>query len=155
MTSSSVITAAARLLVLSLLGLVLIVPSVSQGQDCAAAGDPLACAKEVASGAKLETDLKPVGFIGNVINLFLGLVGIIAVGVIVYAGGMMILSFGDDNRFAKAKKTILYAVLGLVIVIFSAVIVNFVLNAAKAGASKTPSGGYADQRLIGGIVAVA
>lgn len=66
----------------------------------------------------------------NVLNVVFGTLGAIAVLIIVIAGFQYILSSGDPSKTAKAKNTILYALIGLVVALSSGAIVNFVLRKA-------------------------
>ena len=66
--------------------------------------------------------------ITNVINFFLFAVGIAAVVMIIYGGYLYISSGGDAGKLAKAKNTILWAVIGLAVVVLSYAIVNFVIK---------------------------
>lgn len=66
-----------------------------------------------------------------IINIFSWVVGAVAVIMLIYAGFRYITGGGDDNSIKSAKNTILYAVIGLVVVVLSQVIVNFVLNQAS------------------------
>lgn len=66
--------------------------------------------------------------IENIINLILWGVGLIAVVVIIIAGVMFMTAAGDPSKAKKAKDTILYAVVGLVIAILAYAIVNFVVS---------------------------
>jgi hypothetical protein len=66
--------------------------------------------------------------IANFLNDALNLLGIIAVAVIIIAGVRMVISLGNETAVEGAKKTILYALVGLVIVILAKVIVNWILN---------------------------
>jgi cytochrome bd-type quinol oxidase subunit 2 len=54
--------------------------------------------------------------------------GIVAVIMIVYGGIQYVTSNGNPQRTAKAKNTILYAAVGLLIVIFASAIVSTVIN---------------------------
>lgn len=63
----------------------------------------------------------------NVIEFMLQLVGYLAVGFIIVGGFKYLTSAGAPDDIAKAKKTILNAVIGLVISIFSIGIVNVVV----------------------------
>lgn len=67
-------------------------------------------------------------FITNVINLFSLIVGIVAVIMIIIGGLKYITSGGDSGNVTGAKNTILYAVIGLIIVVLAQVIVRFVIN---------------------------
>ncbi len=66
--------------------------------------------------------------IGNGIQLVLGVVGAVALIVIVMAGMQYVLSQGNPQSTAKAKDTILYAIVGLVICMLGYAIVGFVVN---------------------------
>lgn len=73
---------------------------------------------------------------GNVItilNVFIGVLSAVAVVVIVIGGINYMTSAGDAAKVKKAKDTILYAVIGLIVCALAAVIVNFVVKTALAG----------------------
>lgn len=70
------------------------------------------------------------GLVSKILNIFSVIVGIIAVIMVVFAGFKYITSGGKDESVKTAKNTILYAVIGLVIVALAQVIVKFVLNKA-------------------------
>ena len=67
----------------------------------------------------------------NALNTVFLWVGIIAVIVIIIGGVNYMLSQGDPNKIKKAKDTILYGVIGLVVVLLAFAIVNFVLGVFK------------------------
>jgi hypothetical protein len=64
----------------------------------------------------------------DVINIFSWIVGIISVIMIIYGGFRYITSGGNDAGVKAAKNTILYAVVGLIIVALAQIIVKFVIN---------------------------
>lgn len=66
--------------------------------------------------------------IAVVINVLSLIVGVIAVIMIIIAGLRYITSGGDSNSTKGAKDTILYAIIGLVVVAMAQVIVRFVLS---------------------------
>ena len=68
--------------------------------------------------------------IGNIINLMSKIVGVIAVIMVVVAGIQFVTSGGNKDGVTNAKKTITYAVVGLIIVAIAQVIVQFVLQSA-------------------------
>lgn len=74
-------------------------------------------------GTAESTDIKQT--ITNVLQYVLSFLALIAVIVIVIAGIRLIVSQGNEEERDKAKKTILYAVVGLLIVLFARVIVGF------------------------------
>ncbi len=67
------------------------------------------------------------GSIEAAVGFFFILAGIIAVIMIILGGYWYVLSGGDPQKTKKAKDTILYAVIGLVISISAWIIVGFVL----------------------------
>lgn len=64
------------------------------------------------------------------VNIMSLVVGIVAVIMIIYGGLRYITSGGDSGAVGNAKNTLIYAIIGLVIVALAQVIVHFVLNAA-------------------------
>lgn len=59
--------------------------------------------------------------------------GIVAVAFIVKGGFEYVISRGDPGKIQKATRSIIYAVVGLIIVILAAAITAFVINATSAG----------------------
>jgi hypothetical protein len=66
--------------------------------------------------------------IATVINIFSFIVGVVSVIMIIIGGFRYITSGGDSNNVTAAKNTILYAIIGLVIVALAQIIVRFVLR---------------------------
>ena len=66
--------------------------------------------------------------ITTVINIFSIVVGVVAVIMIIVGGLKYITSGGDSGNITGAKNTILYAVVGLVVVALAQIIVRFVLT---------------------------
>lgn len=67
-------------------------------------------------------------FIRRIINILSAIVGVVAVIMIIVGGFRYITSGGNDTSVTGAKNTILYAIIGLVIVALAQVIVHFVLG---------------------------
>lgn len=65
-----------------------------------------------------------------VINIFSLIVGVVAVIMVIVGGFKYITSGGESSNVASAKNTILYAIIGLIIVALAQVIVRFVLQKA-------------------------
>lgn len=65
----------------------------------------------------------------TIINFFLGFLGLIAVIMIIYAGVLYVTAAGAEDQTGKAKKIIMYAIIGLLIVLLSWAIVNTILGA--------------------------
>jgi len=67
-------------------------------------------------------------FITDLVNIFSIVVGVVAVIMIIVGGFRYITSGGDSNNISSAKNTIIYAIIGLIIVALAQFIVQFVLN---------------------------
>jgi hypothetical protein len=66
--------------------------------------------------------------IHTIVNLLSAIVGIVAVIMIIFGGLRYITSGGNDTSVTSAKNTILYAIIGLIIVALAQVLVRFTLN---------------------------
>lgn len=64
-----------------------------------------------------------------IINYFLGILGLVAVAMLIYAGVLMVTASGNDEQVGKARNIITYAVIGIVIILLSYTIVTFVTSA--------------------------
>ncbi|MFW0862137.1 MAG: Ig-like domain-containing protein [Candidatus Komeilibacteria bacterium] len=74
-----------------------------------------------------DTDLKQI--IVNIIQIALGFIGLIAVIFILYAGFVWMTAGGAADKVDKAKKILIRAAIGLVIVLSSYAIATFIFNA--------------------------
>ena len=63
----------------------------------------------------------------NIINGVVGVLALVAVIVIIIGGINYMISAGDAGKVKKAKDTILYGVIGLIICVLAFAIVNFVI----------------------------
>ncbi len=66
--------------------------------------------------------------IRQIINILSFIVGFVAVIMIIVGGFRYITSGGNDTNVTGAKNTILYAIIGLIIVALSQIIVHFVIK---------------------------
>jgi hypothetical protein len=66
----------------------------------------------------------------TVVNIFSLIVGIVAVIMIIYGGFRYITSGGESGAVGNAKNTIIYAIVGLILVALAQTLVHFVLNAS-------------------------
>lgn len=78
------------------------------------------------SGTGAKTDVN--GFVAIALNVVFGFIGVIAVVMIVLGGISYATSQGDPGKIQKGKNTILYGIIGLVVVLMAFAIVNFVLK---------------------------
>ncbi len=103
-----------------------------------AAADPLKSSKDnvcsgvALTGASCSTSSGGITrIIRTVISILSLIVGVAAVVMIIVGGLKYITSGGDSNSVSSAKNTIIYAVVGLVIVALAQAIVHFVLDKVK------------------------
>lgn len=89
--------------------------------------------EQVGSGTGLKTTNSLASIIGSVINAFMGLLGIILVVMIIYAGYLWMMAQGNTQKVDDAKKIITNAVIGLIILMAAYAIAQFVLNAVIKG----------------------
>jgi heme/copper-type cytochrome/quinol oxidase subunit 2 len=68
-------------------------------------------------------------WVGNYINVFLAVVGIIAVAYLIYGGFRYMTSGGNEEAAESAKKIITNSIIGLVVIILSYIIVTVIINA--------------------------
>ena len=73
----------------------------------------------------------------HAINWAIGMAGVVCVVFIVVGGFGYMTSAGDPAKLQKAKKTIVYAIIGLIIVALSFAITNFVINNLANAKGKT------------------
>lgn len=66
--------------------------------------------------------------VNTIINVIIGVIGFVAVVVIILGGVQYTTSAGNPDKVKKAKDTILYGIIGLVVALLAYAIVNFVLT---------------------------
>ncbi len=66
--------------------------------------------------------------VGNVIQYFLGLLGILFLALAIYGGYLWMMARGDEHQVTKAKDTIKSAVIGLAIILGAYAITSFVIS---------------------------
>ena len=109
-------------------------PDPGAGGDTANIGGNLACGSNFSTTTGHCQDDTATGteriqtIVTTIVNIFSIVVGIVAVIMIVVGGFKYITSGGDSGNITSAKNTIVYAVIGLVIVALAQFIVQFVLN---------------------------
>lgn len=70
--------------------------------------------------------------VNTIINVFSWVVGVISVIMIIFGGFKYITSSGSSEKVGSAKNTIIYALVGLIIVALAQVIVHFVLHSVTS-----------------------
>lgn len=66
--------------------------------------------------------------VGSVLSAILLFLALIAVAIIIYAGFMMIISVGSEEQYSKSKSLIVRALIGLVIIVLSYTLLQFVTS---------------------------
>ncbi len=94
----------------------------SLAQGAGAFGGPIPAVPGTPSGAT-ENDIR--GVILTALTFVLNFLALAAVVFIVVAGIRLIVSQGEDTQKDKAKKTIIYVIIGLLIILFARVLVGF------------------------------
>ena len=96
---------------------------LSQGSGLDASIDDGCTATDTDTGTQKIQDIVTL-----VVNIFSVIVGIVAVIMIIWGGFKYITSGGDSSNVSSAKNTIIYAIIGLVVVALAQFIVQFVLD---------------------------
>lgn len=76
----------------------------------------------------------------NIIRIALGFLGIIAIGLIIYAGWLWMTAKGEADKIEKAKKVLISAAIGLLIILSAFAIASFILNKLIDAAGGEDSG---------------
>ncbi len=76
--------------------------------------------------ANPDADIRVI--IVRIINVALTFLGIVAVGIVLYAGYLWMTSGGNDEQVAAAKKMLINGVIGLVIILSAFAITSFILR---------------------------
>lgn len=96
--------------------------------------------------------------IGYIIKGFLSVLGIVFLVLIIYAGYLWMTAGGDADQVEKAKKFMINAVVGLIIILASFAITSYIINAitgAMSGSSSSSSTSVSVERLSGSLGAGA
>lgn len=116
----------------SLNSLTMTIPSYAATTDICSSTAP----QEVkdAAGCSGNTNALPNVIVG-ILNAIILVCGLVAVIYVIIGGINYMTSAGDAGKLEKAKKTILYACIGLIIVVLSFAIVNFTISNIISGHS--------------------
>jgi hypothetical protein len=104
------------------------IPLTAQVFDGAGLQGGLSTAQEEIGGSGIRQDDDIIPAIAGVLNFALTFVAVFAVVAFVVAGFTFILGFGSDAANQRAKKIMIWAAVGLLVIVFSFVIVEFILN---------------------------
>ncbi len=67
----------------------------------------------------------------QLLNWFLMFLGLVATAFLIFGGFQYVTSAGNDQNIEKAKKVIIYAAVGILVVLISAVLVNALIGSAQ------------------------
>lgn len=81
---------------------------------------------EQASASDTQTNVNKV--VNTIIDVFSWVVGIVAVIMVIFGGFRYITAAGDSTKTKTAKDTILYALIGIIIVALAQTIVKYVIS---------------------------
>ncbi|MDO8511666.1 MAG: hypothetical protein Q7S57_00160 [bacterium] len=81
-----------------------------------------------------------VEMITNLIKSALGLVGVLALAMIVYGGFLYVTAAGDEKQITKGKTVLIYAIIGIIVIGVAYSLVSFVIGAFISGGSGGGSG---------------
>ena len=68
----------------------------------------------------------------KIINVVLGVLGVVAVAVVIYGGFLFLTAQGDPGKIKKGKDAITWGIIGLIIALLSWSIINFVLSSTMS-----------------------
>ncbi len=87
-------------------------------------------ATELGGSCSGKTITAPGGLVTTIVNVITYVAGVIVIFMIIFAGFRYITSTGDANKVNSAKNTLLYAIVGIIIIVMAQVIVHYIINAA-------------------------
>jgi hypothetical protein len=96
------------------------------GVDCGKASDTTVCKTKAAGGA--DPIAGPNGVLKTATNIISFVAGLAAVIFMVVAGIKYITSNGEPAEISKAKQTLIFAAVGLFVIIAARAIIGFVIN---------------------------
>ena len=91
-----------------------------------ASGGDLSSCSDTITNENNQNNLMDV--LNTIINVIIGVVGFLAVAMIIYGGIQYTTSAGAADKVKSAKDTIMYGIIGLIVALLAFAIVNFVLN---------------------------
>lgn len=71
------------------------------------------------------------GVVLLIVNFFLGFLGLLALVMVIYGGFLYVSSAGNEENVGKAKKILIYAAIGIVVILVAYPVVNTLLGATS------------------------
>ena len=112
-----------------LMGIVLVISALISEPTFAASLIDSSDNPDIISGATGgESSIREL--VKTMLNFFLSFLGFVATVMVIYGGILYVTSAGNDESVGKAKKILLYAVVGIILILLSFALVNTILGAA-------------------------
>lgn len=118
----TIMLTAGGLMILNALG-----TSIAFGQALDPTQDSIPIVNQLSGG---QTSFR--GIILTVVNFFLTFLGLLTVVMVIYGGFLYVTAGGSEDNVGKAKKILLYSVIGIVIIVASFAFVNTILQVGTA-----------------------
>ena len=127
-----------KILIILSLGIILLIPfQVRAAKSLSDSGGALT---KIASRSGIdESNISTIT--GTVVTSALGVVGLVFLILMVYAGMIWMIARGDETQVTKAKNTIIAAVIGLVVTVGAYALTNFITDRIIDGELTTGGGG--------------
>lgn len=107
-------------------------PTYAQAGDCSFLNFKTSfdCVSQLQAQSGIK-DQEPRAFVLTILRYALQLVAVIAVIAILIAGGLYLISAGDEKKAATAKHALIYAIIGLIVIGSALIIVNVIIRALQ------------------------
>jgi hypothetical protein len=106
------------------------------------ASDPSYGLNDTAKAADLSQYNTPVPeLIGNIIGTALSMISVVFFILAIYGGFRMMFARGKDDEFSKGKDILIHAIIGMIVILASYAITQFVFGSVKSGGGNGGGGG--------------
>jgi hypothetical protein len=103
------------------------------------ASDPSYGLNDTAKAADLSQYNTPVPeLIGNIIGTALSMISVVFFILAIYGGFRMMFARGKDDEFSKGKDILIHAIIGMIVILASYAITQFVFGSVKSGGVGAP-----------------
>lgn len=129
--------------IITVLALTLLPAGILNGSASAACPSPTTSKGQVLDGAGKTGNCDDSGvpkLVSTVVEVLSIIVGAVAIIMIIYSGFKYITSGGDSAKVSSAKNTLIYALVGVIIVVLAQLLVRFVITQADTAANACQAG---------------
>jgi hypothetical protein len=120
-----------RVLVFVCLLSILMVPLLTQAEGVGPPDNPRAGLDQSVEDTgiqKSDGGLSMSVFVGQLIKAVLGLLGVIFIILIIYAGFLWMTSQGESDKIKKAKQILTSSIIGIIIILSAYIITDFIIS---------------------------